>query len=42
MVKWAEQAALKTELERQVAALLGPKTEADLTVPDKKKKKVRA
>ena len=42
-LKWAEGAEIKRELDAQVAALLGPKTEADLVKPDKKKaKKVRS
>lgn len=41
-LKWADGAAVKKELEAQVADFLGPKTEADLKPPDKKaqKKKV--
>ena len=39
VVKWAEVAELQAELERQVEAVLGPKTAADLEKPDKKKKK---
>ena len=38
VVKWAEVPAVKAELDAQVAALLGPKTEADLAPPVKKKK----
>ncbi|KAL4447374.1 hypothetical protein ABPG77_007407 [Micractinium sp. CCAP 211/92] len=38
LIKWADVNALKAELEAQVAALLGPKTEADMAKPDKKKK----
>ena len=38
-LKWAEGAEVKRELDAQVAALLGPKTEADLAKPDKKKAK---
>ncbi|PRW56443.1 glutamine--tRNA ligase [Chlorella sorokiniana] len=41
-IKWADVGALKAELEAQVAALLGPKTEADLVKPEKKKKPVKA
>jgi len=40
-VKWAPAAELKQELDRQVAALLGPKTEADMQKPDAKKKKAK-
>ena len=32
-------AAIKHELDKQIAGLLGPKTEADLVKPDKKAKK---
>ncbi len=32
---------MKAELDRQVAELLGPKTEADLQKPDAKKKKAK-
>lgn len=39
-LKWAEVADIKAELDQQVAQLLGPKTEADLVKPDKKKGKV--
>lgn len=38
-LKWAEGAEIKRELDAQVGALLGPKTEADLVKPDKKKVK---
>ena len=38
-LKWAEGAAVKAELEAQVADFLGPKTEADMKPPDKKAKK---
>lgn len=38
VLKWAEVPAVKAELDSQVAALLGPKTEADLAPPEKKKK----
>ncbi len=38
-VKWAEVPAVRAELDVAVAALLGPKTEADLAPPEKKKKK---
>ncbi|KAK9832832.1 hypothetical protein WJX81_005150 [Elliptochloris bilobata] len=41
-LKWADGAAVKKELDVQVAALLGPKTEADLAKPEKKKKEPRA
>jgi glutaminyl-tRNA synthetase len=42
-LKWAEGAAVRAELLAAVEALLGPKTEADLKPPEKKKKpKVRA
>lgn len=37
-LKWAEASVVKTELEAQVMSLLGPKTEADLKPPEKKKK----
>ena len=41
-LRWAEGAEIKRELDAHVAVLLGPKTEADLVKPDKKKaKKVR-
>ncbi len=40
-VKWAPAAELKQELDRQIAALLGPKTEADMQKPDAKKKKAK-
>jgi hypothetical protein len=41
-LKWADGAAVRAELATQVEALLGPKTEADLAPPEKKKKpKVR-
>ena len=40
-MKWAPAADLKQELDRQVAALLGPKTEADMQKPDAKKKKAK-
>jgi glutaminyl-tRNA synthetase len=39
VVKWGEVAAVRAELEAQVAALLGPKTEADLAPLEKKKLK---
>jgi hypothetical protein len=40
-VKWADVNDVKAEIERQVTALLGPKTDADLAQrPDKKKAKV--
>lgn len=38
-LKWADGAAIKRELDTQIAAILGPKTEADLVKPDKKAKK---
>ena len=38
-MKFADGAAIKSELDRQIADLLGPKTEADLIKPDKKAKK---
>lgn len=38
-VKWAAAEDLQVELDRQVEAFLGPKTEADSQAPDKKKKK---
>ena len=38
-VKWAAAEDLQVELDRQVEAFLGPKTEDDLLTPDKKKKK---
>ena len=38
-LKWADGAAVKAELEAQMAAFLGPKTEADLKPLDKKDKK---
>lgn len=38
-LKWAEGSEIKRELDKQVEALLGPKTEADLVKPDKKKVK---
>lgn len=41
-VKWAEVAAVKAELDSQVAALLGPKTEADVAAAAAPKKKVIA
>lgn len=37
-LKWADGAAVRAVLEQQVEALLGPKTEADLKPPEKKKK----
>jgi glutaminyl-tRNA synthetase len=37
-LKWADGAAVRAELAAQVEALLGPKTEADLAPPEKKKK----
>ena len=41
-LKWADVAAVRAELDVQVAALLGPKTEADLAPPEKKKAKKAA
>lgn len=38
-LKWADGAAVKAEIEAQVAAFLGPKTAADLKPLDKKDKK---
>ena len=37
-LKWADVGLARAEVEAQVAALLGPKTEADLQPPEKKKK----
>ncbi|KAF6264766.1 tRNA synthetases class I, catalytic domain-containing protein [Scenedesmus sp. NREL 46B-D3] len=37
-LRWADGAAVRAELAAQVEALLGPKTEADLAPPEKKKK----
>jgi Glutaminyl-tRNA synthetase, non-specific RNA binding region part 2 len=37
-LKWANVAAAKAEVDAQVEALLGPKTEADLKPAEKKKK----
>lgn len=37
-LKWADGAAVRAELLAAVEALLGPKTEADLKPPEKKKK----
>ncbi len=37
-LKWADGAALRATLTAAVEALLGPKTEADLKPPEKKKK----
>lgn len=39
-LKWADGAEVKRELDAQVLQLLGPKTEQDLSKPEKKKKKV--
>lgn len=39
MLKWADAKAVKEELETQIAALLGPKTEADLAPAPKGKAK---
>jgi glutaminyl-tRNA synthetase len=42
-LRWADGAAVRAELMSAVEALLGPKTEADLKPPEKKKKtKVRS
>ena len=38
-LKWVDAAAAKSELEKQVVAMLGPKTESDLGPPPEKKKK---
>ena len=38
-LKWADGSAIKAELETQLVAVLGPKTEADLAKPKKDKKK---
>jgi len=38
-LRWAEGAAVRSELEKQVEALLGPKTEEDLKPVEKKKVK---
>mmetsp|Transcript_551 Transcript_551/g.1641 ORF Transcript_551/g.1641 Transcript_551/m.1641 type:complete len:812 (+) Transcript_551:162-2597(+) len=40
-VKWAEVAAVKAELDAQVARLLGPKTEADVAAAAAPKKKTK-
>jgi len=40
-LKWADVAAVKAEVEAQVLALLGPKTEADVAAAAAPKKKVR-
>ena len=37
-MKWAEVTAVKAELDAQVAALLGPKTEADVAAAAAPKK----
>ena len=37
--RWAEFPAIKAEVAAQLAALLGPRTEADLKKPDKGKKR---
>lgn len=37
-LKWADGAAVREELSKQVEALLGPKTEADMKPLEKKKK----
>jgi uncharacterized Zn finger protein (UPF0148 family) len=39
-LKWAEVSAVKAEVEQQVAALLGPKTEEDVAAAAAPKKKV--
>jgi Glutaminyl-tRNA synthetase, non-specific RNA binding region part 2 len=39
-LKWAEVGAVKAEVEQQVAALLGPKTEEDVAAATAPKKKV--
>eukprot|EP00955_Chlamydomonas_euryale_P102108 365394-Chlamydomonas_euryale.AAC.4 len=36
-LKWAEGAIVRAEMEAQVEKFLGPKTEADLKPPEKKK-----
>ena len=41
-IRWAEVRAVKAELDAQVAALLGPKTDADVAAAAAPKKKVRA
>jgi Glutaminyl-tRNA synthetase, non-specific RNA binding region part 2 len=41
-LKWAEVSAVKAEVEQQVAALLGPKTEEDAAAAAAPKKKVRS
>ncbi len=41
-LKWADVGAVRAELEAQIAALLGPKTEADLAPPPPKKKAPKA
>ena len=38
-LKFADGAAVKQELDKQITELLGPKTEADMVKPDKKAKK---
>lgn len=38
-LKWADPSLVRAELESQVSAMLGPKTEADLRPVEKKKKK---
>lgn len=40
-LKWAEVSAVKAEVEQQVAALLGPRTEEDAAAAAAPKKKVR-
>jgi glutaminyl-tRNA synthetase len=39
-LKWADISLARAELDTQVVALLGPKTEEDLKPPEKKKKRV--
>ena len=41
-VRWADVEAIKSELHKQLEALLGPLSEEDLKEPEKKKKKVHA
>lgn len=41
VLKWADGAKVKIELDGQILQLLGPKTEQDLVKPTKKTKKVR-
>ena len=42
VMKWADGKTLKATFDRKVEELLGPKTEADLAKPAKKKKKPKA